>query len=181
MVVQEAHAREVVDAPVDIDLIIEGGPVLRHVHGDAAIGSGETDQQVVETAGYDLPVHGCAWVVAGDELGMGGGPRDIPRLIVIHAQEVDRRADDREVAGLDVTETDALPLVRRHDVGGIGAAEDGVQIGAVDEAVLRPGGGAVILPLRHRVDGDQVQGDTDRAASQVQGVEGLRRQAMPEQ
>ena len=95
--------------------------------------------------------------------------------------EADRRADDREVAGLDVLETDALLLVRRDDVGGIGATENGVQIGAVEEAVLRPGGGAVIVPLRHWIDGAQVQGDTDRAAFQVQGTEGLHRQAMPEQ
>src|SRR5437588_233803 len=139
--------------PADIDLVVKGGPVLRHVDGDVAIVASETDQQVVQAGGYDLPAHGCAWVVAGDELGKGGGPRDIPRLIVIHAKEADRRADDCKVAGLDVTETDALPLIRRDDVGGIGAAEDGVQVGAVDEAVLRPGGGAVLLPARDWVHG----------------------------
>ncbi|CAM5469216.1 hypothetical protein SALBM217S_10431 [Streptomyces griseoloalbus] len=152
----------VVDGAVGADHVGERGAVLGDVDPASAVLVREAQQEVLDAAGVDLPVHaGALHAVPADGGGVGGGPvgvgGDHLREVVVEADPVERDGNGLEVAG-PFGEFDGVDLAH---VLGEAPAVDRVEPPAVGVAVHAEGGGAVLGAVARRVDGGEVVDDAD--------------------
>src|SRR3954452_25276383 len=129
----------VLDAAVDHRGVVVGRPVLGDEDRHVAVVAAQAQQQLVETFGVDLPAH----------RGRGRRPRggldaerraarirrDALGLVVVDAEEVDRRGDRAQVAAAHDVEGAEQPLVVGAQVVGIRPAEHRIKEPAVEMAV----------------------------------------------
>jgi hypothetical protein len=185
MALQVGGPLGILDMAVHGGRVVEGGAVLGDVDRQRPVVAAQARQHLMQTVGADLPAHR-----GGRRLGLGlpglqrqvaGRSGDALGVVVVDAEEVDRRADHREVAVADGFGRAVEPFVEAEHVGRIAPTQHRVQEPAIEMAVHAPGGVTVGLARGRGVKRVLVERDPDLREIAELRAQRTQRQAVRQQ